>query len=93
MDDSGQSSIPLQALGQAMLQQGYIPNSGAGGIGMEALNTYLQMQMPQWQQNQQLSGGLYNDALTSAYASPNDQGMQMPAFNPQDYGANLNISG
>lgn len=40
----GQTQInpsQLGALGQALMQNGYIPNSGMGGIAMQMLNTYL----------------------------------------------------
>lgn len=44
----GQTQInpqQLGALGQALMQQGYIPNSGMGGIAAQMLNAYLGSQM------------------------------------------------
>jgi hypothetical protein len=72
----GQTQISpdqLGALGQALMQRGYIPNSGIGGIGMQLLNTYLgqkamnQANMPQ---------------ITPTMPMMGNQGLNVPNINP-----------
>lgn len=83
--NTGQTVIgnDLGSLGQAFLQQGYIPNSGAAGIGTQMLSTYMSQMMPTWLQQQQLASSL----TPSSSGYDFSQGMQMPMFNPSDFGA------
>lgn len=57
----GQTQInpsQLGALGQALMQQGYIPNSGMGGVAIQLLNAYLGQKMQDKANSQDIAASI-----------------------------------